>query len=64
MDELNFKVFIKKNDDEFKKSPLSDHVTDYYMQYILDTHQFTLFRVRSFDKDTISATFSVINGYW
>lgn len=31
MDELNFKVFIKKNDDEFKKSPLSDHVTDYYM---------------------------------
>lgn len=52
MDELNFKI-KKKNDDEFKKSPLNDHVTDYYMQYILDTHQFTLFRVRSFDKDTI-----------
>lgn len=31
MDELNFKVFIKKNDDEFKKLFLSDYVIDYYM---------------------------------
>lgn len=23
--------FKKKNDDEFKKLPLNDHVTDYYM---------------------------------
>lgn len=30
MNELNFKI-KKKNDDEFKKSPLNDHVTDYYM---------------------------------
>lgn len=30
MDELNFKI-KKKNDDEFKKLFLSDYVIDYYM---------------------------------